>query len=49
MKSFEPILAFTGPYRLVPSKNQPPYVDILKRPEKLVDLVERLVSERVAT
>ena len=49
IKNFEPILAFTGPYHVVPSKNQPPYVDVLKRPEKLVDLLERLVSERAAT
>jgi molybdopterin-guanine dinucleotide biosynthesis protein B len=49
LKTFEPILAFTGSYGLVPSSNQAPYVDVLKEPEKLVDLVERLVSRRVAT
>jgi molybdopterin-guanine dinucleotide biosynthesis protein MobB len=47
VKTFEPILAFAGPYRMHPSRNQPPYVDVLKSPEKLVDLVERLVSERI--
>ncbi len=49
LKTFEPILAFTGSYGLVPSNNQAPYVDVLKEPEKLVDLVERLVSRRVVT
>jgi molybdopterin-guanine dinucleotide biosynthesis protein B len=49
VKTFEPILAFTGSYGLVPSNNEPPYVDVLKEPEKLVDLVERLVSRKVAT
>jgi len=49
LKIFEPILAFTGPYHLKTTGKRPPYVDILRSPQELVDLVEKLVSKRVAT
>jgi molybdopterin-guanine dinucleotide biosynthesis protein B len=49
LKIFEPILAFTGPYHLKTTGKWPPYVDILRSPQELVDLVEKLVSKRVAT
>ena len=49
LKIFEPILAFTGPYYLKTTGKWPPYVDILRSPQELVDLVEKLVSKRVAT
>ena len=49
LKVFEPILAFTGPYHLETSGKGPSYVDILKSPDKLADLIEKLIPRRVAT
>jgi len=49
LKIFEPILAFTGPYHLKTTGKWPPYVDILRSPQELIDLVEKLVSKRVTT
>lgn len=49
LKVFEPILAFTGPYHLQTSGKRPSYVDILKSPDKLADLVEKLIPRRAAT
>jgi molybdopterin-guanine dinucleotide biosynthesis protein B len=48
LKTFEPILAFTGPYHLETSWKRPSYIDILKSPDKLADLVEKLILRRVA-
>jgi molybdopterin-guanine dinucleotide biosynthesis protein B len=49
LKVFEPILAFTGPYHLENSGKRPSYVDILKSPDKLADLIEKLIPRRAAT
>ncbi len=38
------IVAFTGPYVL--KNNEIPYVDVLKNPEKLADLVETVIGKR---
>jgi molybdopterin-guanine dinucleotide biosynthesis protein B len=43
VKNFEPILAFTGPYSTEKLNLKIPYVDILKNPEKIVDIVEKVV------
>jgi molybdopterin-guanine dinucleotide biosynthesis protein B len=44
-KDFKPILAFTGPYSTENLKMKIPYVDILKNPEKIADIVEKLVKK----
>lgn len=41
LKSFKPILAFTGPYSSENLKLKIPYVDVLKNPEKIADIVEK--------
>lgn len=38
-KRFKPILAFTGPAQSI--ETYIPYIDVLKQPEKLADLIER--------
>jgi molybdopterin-guanine dinucleotide biosynthesis protein B len=48
-KIFQPILAFTGPYQPKSGLKGIPYVDIRKDPEKLADLVERIVKKKTAT
>jgi molybdopterin-guanine dinucleotide biosynthesis protein B len=45
LKSFEPILAFTGPYSTEKLSLKAPYVDILKNPEKIADIVEKTVRK----
>jgi len=40
-KNFEPILAFTGPYSTEKLNLKVPYVDALKNPEKIADIVEK--------
>ncbi len=45
VKSFHPILAFTGPYSTRDLNLSVPYVDMLKNPEKIADIVERAVRE----
>ena len=49
LKIFQPILAFTGPYQPKSSLKRIPYVDIREDPEKLADLVERIVKKKAAT
>ena len=49
LKIFEPILACTGPYHLKTIGKGPPYVDVLRSPQELIDLVEKFVSKRVTT
>jgi molybdopterin-guanine dinucleotide biosynthesis protein B len=44
VKNLGPIVAFTGPY--VPKNNEIPYEDVLKNPEKLADLVEKVIGKR---
>jgi molybdopterin-guanine dinucleotide biosynthesis protein MobB len=42
-KSFKPILAFTGPYTTQNMNLKIPYIDVLKNPEKIADIVEKVV------
>jgi len=44
IKDFEPILAFTGPYSTENLNLKIPYVDLLKNPEKIADIVEKTVK-----
>jgi molybdopterin-guanine dinucleotide biosynthesis protein B len=48
-KIFQPIIAFTGPHQPKSGLKRIPYVDIRKDPEKLADLVERIVKKKGAT
>ena len=43
LKSFKPILAFTGPYFSEHLKLKIPYVNALKNPEKLADTIEKAI------
>ncbi len=45
LKSFEPILAFTGSYSTEKLNLKAPYVDTLKNPEKIADIVEKTVRK----
>ena len=40
VKDFKPILAFTGPYSTETLGVEAPYVDVLKHPKRIVDIVE---------
>ncbi len=42
-KNFEPILAFTGPCSTEKLNLEIPYVNVLKNPEKIADIVEKVV------
>ncbi|MEM3622687.1 MAG: molybdopterin-guanine dinucleotide biosynthesis protein B [Candidatus Bathyarchaeia archaeon] len=42
LKNFGPILAFTGPYSTEALYPKIPYVDLMKNPEKIADIVERV-------
>jgi molybdopterin-guanine dinucleotide biosynthesis protein B len=44
LKLFKPILAFVGAYSTESLKLKIPYVDILKNPEKIADIVEKAVK-----
>jgi len=44
LKAFNPILAFTGPYSTEKLNLKVPYIDVLKNPEKIADIVERAVK-----
>jgi len=44
VKIFEPILAFTGPYSSQNLNLKIPYIDALKNPEKIADVVEEVVK-----
>jgi molybdopterin-guanine dinucleotide biosynthesis protein B len=44
VKNFEPLLAFTGPYSTEAMYPKIPYVDLLKNPDKIADMVERVVK-----
>jgi molybdopterin-guanine dinucleotide biosynthesis protein B len=41
--NFKPILAFTGPYSTENLNLKIPYVDVLKNPEKIADIVKKAV------
>ncbi len=45
LKIFKPILAFTGPYPTESPNLKIPYIDMLKNPEKLADMVEKIVKK----
>ena len=42
-KNFKPILAFTGPCSTEKLNLEIPYVNVLKNPEKIADIVEKIV------
>jgi len=44
IKNFEPILAFTGPYSTKALYPKIPYLDLLKNPEKIAEIVEKAVK-----
>ncbi len=44
LKLFKPILAFTGLYPIENLNLKIPYVDVLKNPEKIADIVEKAVK-----
>jgi molybdopterin-guanine dinucleotide biosynthesis protein B len=43
VKNFKPILAFTGPFSTENLNLKIPYVNVLKNPEKIADIVEKIV------
>jgi molybdopterin-guanine dinucleotide biosynthesis protein B len=45
IKQFKPILAFVGPYSTENLNLKVPYVDVLKSPEKIADIVENAVKK----
>jgi len=45
VKTFKPILAFTGPYSTENLNLKIPYMDVLKNPERIADAVERVVRK----
>ncbi len=45
LKTYRPILAFSGPYNTEKLSSAVPYVDGLKNPEKLADIAEKQVLE----
>lgn len=46
LKTFNPILAFTGPYLPKNLKLKIPHVDVLQNPEKIADIVETIAKRR---
>jgi molybdopterin-guanine dinucleotide biosynthesis protein B len=44
IKNFEPLLVFTGPYSTEALYPKIPYVDLLKNPEKIAEIVEKIVK-----
>jgi len=45
-KTYKPILAFSGPYNTIEVDPGVPYVDALKSPEKLADIVEEKLLKK---
>jgi molybdopterin-guanine dinucleotide biosynthesis protein len=45
VKNYEPIVAFTGPYSIESVDLKVPYVDVMKEPTRIADLVEKIVRE----
>jgi len=45
MNCFEPILVFVGPFSTEKLKLETPYVDALKNPKRLADLLENVLSK----
>lgn len=46
VKTFKPILAFTGPYSTENLSLKVHYIDVLKNPEKIADLVEKIARKK---
>jgi len=44
VKTFKPILAFTGPYSTEKLNFEVPYVDVLENPQKIANIVEKTVK-----
>jgi len=49
IKTYYPIMVFTGPYSTENLNLEIPFIDTLKSPEKIADLVEKVVTKRAAT
>jgi len=49
VKTFEPMLAFTGPYSAEGLNQKIPYADIFKNGKKIADLIERVVGKEAVT
>jgi molybdopterin-guanine dinucleotide biosynthesis protein B len=47
VNTFKPILAFTGPYSTENLNLKIPYVDALRNPEKIADMVEKIARQNV--
>lgn len=45
-KVFRPVVAFTGPYSTEGLHLEIPYVDVLKNPEKIADIVEKVITKK---
>jgi len=46
LESFKPILAFAGPYSTENMRLRIPYVDALKSPEKIADIIEKYFGKK---
>ena len=47
INNFEPILAFTGPYSTENLNTKIPYVNVLKNPKKIADIVEKVIKKNI--
>ena len=46
LKTFKPIIAFTGPYLAVEKDLPAPYFDVFRKQTELVELVEKIIREK---
>jgi len=46
LKTFKPIIAFTGPYSAIKKGLPAPYFDVFSEQAKLVELVEKIIREK---
>ena len=46
LRMYKPILAFSGPYNTKPMNVNIPYADATKNPDKLADIIEKLLLEK---
>jgi len=46
LKTFKPIIAFTGPYSAIKKGLPAPYFDVFREQAKLVELVEKIIREK---
>jgi molybdopterin-guanine dinucleotide biosynthesis protein MobB len=49
VRTFDPILAFVGPFSTERTISEVPYVNALKKPKKIAELVENVAKKKVAT